>query len=197
MLNADDNQPTGKSGERKRKPAQPGKKAAQRNRKAIAQQQEAEPDPAQAAPEQVSEPIAEPVKEPIGEAIDAELLKALSEPVHTPVAVEDHADDVATEPSPAGTASPADAAPVSPLSIANAYGDYSRKSLEQTRSFLERLAGVRSPAKAFELQSEFAREAFDTFMAESRKIRELHSELAKQRLKRFEGFVAGITERKR
>jgi len=53
---------------------------------------------------------------------------------------------------------------------------------------------VRSLDKAFEVQTEFAKQAFETFLAESRKIHELHSELARQRVVHLEGFVARITQ---
>src|SRR6202007_1611844 len=79
--------------------------------------------------------------------------------------------------------------PVSLKTIADAYGDYSRKSLEQTSDFVARLVTTRSLSGALALQSAFARQAFDTFVAESRKIRELHREMAKQRLHKLEGFV--------
>ena len=84
----------------------------------------------------------------------------------------------------------AETIPVSLQTITNAYGDFTRKSIEQTSSFFEQLAGVRSLGKAFELQGEFARQTYETFVAESRKIRELHSELTMQRLRNLEGFVA-------
>jgi Phasin protein len=68
--------------------------------------------------------------------------------------------------------------------IATAYSDYTRKSLEQTRSFAEKLAGVRSLDKAIEIQTEFARQAYETFVTESQKIRELYSVLARQSFER-------------
>src|SRR6478672_4215395 len=68
------------------------------------------------------------------------------------------------------------------------------KSVELTWSFLEKLAAVRSLDKAFEVQTEFAKQAFETFLAESRKIHELHSELTRQRVFQLEGFVARITQ---
>ncbi|MFY9952499.1 phasin family protein [Bradyrhizobium sp.] len=64
--------------------------------------------------------------------------------------------------------------------IANAYGNYGRQSLDQTWSIFEKLGGVRSLGKAFELQTEFAKQAYEGFVAESQKIRELHRELARQ-----------------
>jgi hypothetical protein len=74
--------------------------------------------------------------------------------------------------------------------IATAYSDYTRKSFEDTRVFVEKLSGVRSLDKAIEIQTEFAKQAYETFVAESRKIRELYSGLAKQTFKPFAGMVA-------
>ena len=53
---------------------------------------------------------------------------------------------------------------------------------------------MRSLDKAFEVQTEFAKQAFETFLATSRKIHELHSEFTRQRVAQFEGFVARITQ---
>jgi len=77
--------------------------------------------------------------------------------------------------------------------IATAYGDYTRKSFEQTKCFVEKLSGVRSLDKAIEIQTEFAKQAYETFVAESQKIRELYSELAKQTFKPRAGLVANTT----
>ncbi len=74
--------------------------------------------------------------------------------------------------------------------LATAYGNYTKKSFEDTKAFVEKLSGVRSLEKAVEVQTEFARQAYETFVTESQKIRELYSGLAKQSLKPFEGLVA-------
>ena len=92
-----------------------------------------------------------------------------------------------------GAVAPADNFPISIQTIANAYGDYTRKSLEETTSFVEKLTGVRSLDKAIELQAEFARQAYETFVAESQKICQLYSELAKQIFKPFAGLLAKAT----
>jgi predicted lipid-binding transport protein (Tim44 family) len=92
-----------------------------------------------------------------------------------------------------GAVAPADNFPVSIQTIASAYGDYSRKSFEQTKSFVEKLSGARSLDKVIEIQTEFAKQAYETFVAESQKIRELYSGLAKQTFKPFEGLVARAT----
>jgi hypothetical protein len=91
------------------------------------------------------------------------------------------------------TVAPADNFPISIQTIANAYGDYTKKSLHDTRSFVEKLMGVRSLDKAVVIQIEFARQAYETFVAESQKISGLYGELAKQIFKPLEGFVAKVT----
>jgi len=77
--------------------------------------------------------------------------------------------------------------------IAAAYGDYTKKSFEDTKSFVEKLSGVKSFDKAVELQTEFAKTAYETFVAESQKIGELYSDLAKQAYKPFENLVAKLS----
>jgi hypothetical protein len=80
--------------------------------------------------------------------------------------------------------------------IATAYSDYTRKSFEDTRSFVEKLSGVKSVDKAIEIQTEFAKSAFETFMAESQKIGALYRDLATQSYKPFGGFLAKMTPTK-
>ncbi len=77
--------------------------------------------------------------------------------------------------------------------IATAYGDYAKKSFEDTKSFVEKLSGVKSLDKAVEAQTEFARSAYETFVAELQKIVGLYSDLAKQTFKPYEGLVSKFT----
>jgi hypothetical protein len=74
--------------------------------------------------------------------------------------------------------------------IAAAYGDYTKKSFEDTKSLVEKLSGVKSLDKALEVQTEYAKSAYETFIAESQKIAGLYSDLAKQTFKPYEGLVA-------
>ena len=74
--------------------------------------------------------------------------------------------------------------------IATAYGDYTKKSFEDTKSYVEKMSGVKSLDKAIEVQTEFAKSAYETFVAESQKIAGLYTDLAKQTFKPFEGIVA-------
>jgi hypothetical protein len=98
-----------------------------------------------------------------------------------------------SETASVGAAAPADTSPIGLLTIATAYSDYTRKSLEETRSFVEKLSGVRSLDKAVEVQTEFAKQAYETFVAESQKMRELYGKLARQTFKPLEGFVTKST----
>ena len=77
--------------------------------------------------------------------------------------------------------------------IATAYGDYTKKSFEDTKSFVEKLSGVKSIDKVLEVQTEFAKSAYETFVAESQKIAGLYTDLAKQTFKPFEGMAAKFT----
>ena len=77
--------------------------------------------------------------------------------------------------------------------IANAYGEYAKKSYEDGKSFAEKLSGVKSLDKALEAQSEYAKTAYETFVAESQKIAGLYGDLAKQTFKPLEGLAAKFT----
>ena len=77
--------------------------------------------------------------------------------------------------------------------IASAYGDYAKKSYEDSKSFMEKLSGVKSLDKALEAQSEYAKTAYETFVADSQKIAGLYGDLARQSFKPLEGMVARFT----
>jgi hypothetical protein len=77
--------------------------------------------------------------------------------------------------------------------IATAYGDYTKKSFEDTKSFVEKLSGAKSLDKVIEIQTEFAKTAYETFVTESQKITALYGDLAKQSYKPFGGFAAKVT----
>lgn len=76
--------------------------------------------------------------------------------------------------------------------IATAVGDYSKKSFEDGSVFFEKLVASKSLDKAIEVQTEYAKNSYETFMAESQKIGALYAELAKQSFKPFEGFVGKL-----
>jgi hypothetical protein len=74
--------------------------------------------------------------------------------------------------------------------IATAYADYSKKSFEESKSFVEKLSGVKSIDKAIEVQTEYAKTAYELFMAEMAKISELYKDLAKATYKPLTDLVA-------
>jgi Phasin protein len=179
MSSTDDGKLAGKSGRRNRK-------GEQRRQKPDA------PAPESPAPLEMQSPELEQEQVP-----QADLEPAISEPLEAVVAeaMVAEVDAVPAEaPLPADTPSPAEPAaaepsPVSLQTIANAYRDYTRKSFEEFGSFCEQLTGVRSLDKAMEVQTEFVKRAYENSVAESRKIRELHSKLARQTLEPFQGLV--------
>jgi hypothetical protein len=97
-------------------------------------------------------------------------------------------------PASNGAVAPADNLQISIQTIANAYSDYTRKSLEETTSFVDKLTGVRSLDKAIEIQAEFAKQVYETFVAESQRICGLYGELARQIFKPWRGFVVKLTQ---
>jgi hypothetical protein len=73
--------------------------------------------------------------------------------------------------------------------IANAYRDYTTKSLESFGSYFEQLSGARSLDKAMMVQAEFVKKAYETSVAESQRIFELHKTLARQTLQPLQDLV--------
>jgi len=55
---------------------------------------------------------------------------------------------------------------------------------------VEKMSSVKSVDKAIEVQTEFTKTAYETFVAESRKIAALYGDLAKHSYKPFGGFAA-------
>ena len=157
----------------------------------------ASPEPQPVAALSPSEPSpAEPLSiEPASAELAPVSLQTVEEPVVADASPEPQptAAPSPSEPPPAEPASAAPAsaepAPVSLQTIANAYRDYTRKSIEEFGSFVEQLSGVRSIDKAMTVQSEFVKRAYETSVAESQKICELHNRLAKQTLDPFKGLT--------
>ena len=155
------------------------------------------PEPQPVAALSPSEPSpAEPVSiEPASVELAPVSLQTVEEPVVAAASPEPQPTAALSlsEPPPAEpvSAAPASAepAPVSLQTIANAYRDYTRKSIEEFGSFVEQLSGVRSLDKAMTVQSEFVKRAYETSVAESQKICELHNRLAKQTLDPFKGLT--------
>lgn len=74
--------------------------------------------------------------------------------------------------------------------IAVEVADYSKKTFEESAATLEKLFGVKSLDKAIELQTEYAKTAYEGFVAKANKIGELYAELAKETYKPFETLLS-------
>ena len=204
MSTTDDTKPAGKSGRRKGKGEQRKKAVSQKaaSQKAVAQESLPEsPAPAQLqSPDKELQPQLDHVESPkvdqqpaVEEPVVAVVASPEPQPAEPLPSEPPPAEPVLTEPpstEPVSAApSPAEPAPVSLQTIANAYRDYTRKSIEEFGSFVEQLSGVRSLDKAMTVQSEFVKRAYETSVAESQKICELHNRLAKQALDPFKGLT--------
>jgi len=77
--------------------------------------------------------------------------------------------------------------------IAAEYTDYSKKSFEEGSAALEKLFGAKSLDKAIEIQSAYAKTAYEGFVAQATKLGELYTDLAKESYKPFEGILAKAT----
>jgi len=74
--------------------------------------------------------------------------------------------------------------------IAAELTDYSKKSFEDSTKVMEKMFGAKSLDKAIEIQADFAKTAYEGFVAEATKIGELYADLAKEAYKPFESYVA-------
>jgi phasin family protein len=77
--------------------------------------------------------------------------------------------------------------------IAAAHADYTKKALHDGSEFVTKLASVKAPSDLMALQSEYAKTAYETFVAETKKISELYADLAKQAFKPLESLAAKMT----
>ena len=192
------------------KPRSRSRKADQKTAKAAAR--------AQATPGQESV-AAEPVSVMIAAAIEAAATEipqgemAPSETAQADMAEASVATNDAAPPDAAPVAVMLDKAPDATLSgevlppevrkvalqttslsaIALAHGDYARKSWAAGRSLVERLITVRSFGEAIEVQSEYARQAYENFIAHSQKVCDLYGAWAQQFFRPYEKLATEWT----
>ncbi len=70
--------------------------------------------------------------------------------------------------------------------------DYSKKSIESNSAFVEKLLGAKSLDNAIQIQSEYAKSAYEGFVAQATKIGELYTNLAKEAFKPVETVFAKV-----
>ena len=73
--------------------------------------------------------------------------------------------------------------------IASETTDYSKRSLESTSSFMEKLVAVKSVETAVQLQSEFSKSQFEGFVAQMNKIGEIYKDIAKEAFRPMESAM--------
>jgi len=74
--------------------------------------------------------------------------------------------------------------------IAVEVADYSKKAFEDGTAALEKLFGVKSLEKAIEVQNDYAKTAYEGFVAEATKLSGLYTDFAKEAYKPFETLMA-------
>jgi phasin family protein len=74
--------------------------------------------------------------------------------------------------------------------IAVEASEYTKKSLETGSAAFEKLLSAKSFEEALAIQTDYAKQAYESFVAEATKFGDLYSDLAKEAYKPFEGIVA-------
>lgn len=74
--------------------------------------------------------------------------------------------------------------------IATEAGDYSKKSLETGSAHFEKMLGVKKLDEAITMQSEYAKQSYEGFVAQATKFGEMYAAVAKEAFKPVEGAIA-------
>lgn len=78
--------------------------------------------------------------------------------------------------------------------IATETADYSKKSFEDSSAVVEKIMAVKSFDKAIEVQSAFAKTAYEDFIGQATKIGEMYTTMAKEVYKPIEAAVTKATK---
>jgi len=76
--------------------------------------------------------------------------------------------------------------------IAVEMADYTKKVFEDGTAATEKLLGAKSIEKAFEVQSDYAKTAYEGFVAQATKFGELYAGLAQEAYKPFESAMGKV-----
>lgn len=74
--------------------------------------------------------------------------------------------------------------------LASEASDYSRKSYEDGAATAEKLAGARTLEKAFEIQADYAKTSYETFIARATRMSEIYADLAKEAYRPYEAAAS-------
>ena len=73
--------------------------------------------------------------------------------------------------------------------IAAEVQDYSKKALEAGSAYVEKILGVKAVDKAVEVQTEYAKAAYEGFVAHATKLGEMYAAMGKEAAKPFEAVI--------
>ena len=76
--------------------------------------------------------------------------------------------------------------------IAVEMADDSKKAFEEGSAAAEKLLGAKSLEKAVEIQTDYAKTAYEGFVAGATRIGELYADLTKETYKPFESYVGKV-----
>jgi len=74
--------------------------------------------------------------------------------------------------------------------IAAEASEFARTSFESGAAAAEKVISAKSPDKAFQAQADYARSAYETFVAQATKMGDLYAAMARDVYKPFESVVA-------
>jgi phasin family protein len=80
--------------------------------------------------------------------------------------------------------------------IAVEVADYSKKMFENSTAATEKLIGAKSLEKAVEVQSDYVKSSYESFVAEATKLGELYADLAREVYKPFESQFGKVVTAK-
>ena len=76
--------------------------------------------------------------------------------------------------------------------IAVEVADYSKKSFEEGSAAAEKMFGAKTLDKAIEIQTDYAKQAYEGFVAGATRIGELCADLTKESYKPFESYIGKV-----
>ncbi|MEI2384141.1 phasin family protein [Breoghania sp. JC706] len=79
--------------------------------------------------------------------------------------------------------------------IASEYADFSKKSVEESTAAFEKMIAAKSPDKAFEVQSDYMKSAYESMISEFNKLSEMYLDLGKEAYKPYEGFAGKVASK--
>ena len=80
--------------------------------------------------------------------------------------------------------------------ISTEVADYSKKSFEEGTKVFEKILGAKSLDKVLEIQTDYAKTAYEGFVAQATKIGELYADFAKETYKPFESYMVKVAPAK-